>query len=150
RSGPMLSGAGGFLIGCGMGLLSVTSIAVVQDSVEWAKRGSATASLLFARTLGNTLGATAVGALLNSRIGPYGAGALAARVHTLLNQPTGLTQLANDAAVRAVFDQALRWSFGGLMTLAVLTFIATWLIPIEARVARDGEPRAPQVSLHLE
>ena len=88
-----------------MGLLSITSIATVQDSVEWAKRGSATASLIFSRGLGSTLGATAMGALLNIGITHYGTGALATRLHDLLNQPAGLTQLSSDPAVRAVFDR---------------------------------------------
>jgi MFS family permease len=151
QSSPLIAGVGAFLMGCGMGVLSITSIAVVQDSVEWSKRGSATASLIFARTLGSTIGATAVGALLNSGIVHYGTGSLATRLHELLNQPAGLTQLSSDPAVRSVFDLALRWSFVGVVALAVLTYTATWLIPIEARSAREGERRveqAPQTASH--
>ena len=133
-------------MGCGMGLISITSIALVQDSVEWSKRGSATASLIFARSLGSTIGATAAGTLLNIGIVHYGTGELATRLHALLNQPSGLNQLSTDPAVRAVFDQALRWSFVGVMALAVLTFVAVWLIPIEARAARKEEPHVEQAS----
>jgi MFS family permease len=125
QSSPWVAAVGSFLMGCGMGLLSITSIATVQDSVEWAKRGSATASLIFSRGLGSTLGATAMGALLNIGIAHYGTGALAARLHLLLNQPAGLTQLSSDPAVRAVFDQALRWSFIGVVVMAILTFEPT-------------------------
>jgi hypothetical protein len=123
-----------------MGLLSITSIATVQDSVEWSMRGSATASLIFARSLGSTIGATAIGALLNIGIAYYGTGALATRLHDLLNQPTGLTHLSSDPAVRAVFDQALRWSFVGVVVMAGLTFVATWLIPVAHRPASAAAP----------
>jgi EmrB/QacA subfamily drug resistance transporter len=133
QTSPVVAGVGVFIIGCGMGLLSVTSIALVQDSVEWSMRGSATASVIFARSLGSTIGATAIGTLLNVGIIHYGNGALATRLHALLNQPSGLTQLSGDPLVRAVFHHALRWSFFGIMTLAVLAALATWLIPVARR-----------------
>jgi EmrB/QacA subfamily drug resistance transporter len=144
HSSPLVAAVGSFLMGCGMGLLSITSIATVQDSVEWSMRGSATASLIFARSLGSTIGATATGALLNIGITYYGSGALATRLHDLLNQPAGLTHLSSDLAVRAVFDQALRWSFVGVVVMAALTFVATWLIPVTHRpaAATDATPTA--------
>ena len=52
-------------MGFGMGLLSTASIVLIQDIVTWAQRGSATASNVFARNLGSTLGAAALGAVLN-------------------------------------------------------------------------------------
>jgi EmrB/QacA subfamily drug resistance transporter len=133
QSSPLIAAAGSFIMGCGMGLLSMTSLATVQDSVEWSMRGSATASIIFARSLGSTIGATLMGTLLNIGITHYGSGALAQKLHDLLNQPQGLTQLSTDTSIRAVFDQALRWSFWGIVILAVLTFVATWLIPVAER-----------------
>jgi EmrB/QacA subfamily drug resistance transporter len=150
QSSPAVAGAGSLLMGAGMGLLSVTTIAVVQESVEWSMRGSATASIIFARSLGSTIGATAVGTLLNMGIRHYGTGALATKLHDMLNQPSGLTQLSDNPAVRAVFAQALRWSFVGIVCLAALTFVATWLIPIAERpsvtAATQGAQRAPQAA----
>jgi hypothetical protein len=133
-----------------MGLLSMTSLATVQDSVEWSMRGSATASLIFARSLGSTIGATLMGTLLNVGITHYGSGALAQKLHDMLNQPRGLTQLSTDASVREVFDLALRWSFWGIVILAVLTFIATWLIPVAERTgsATPSAARAAQPASH--
>ncbi|HXJ01839.1 MAG TPA: MFS transporter, partial [Micropepsaceae bacterium] len=65
ESQPAFAGVGPFIMGFGMGLLNITSMVMIQGSVEWSKRGSATASLIFSRTLGNTLGVTALGAVLN-------------------------------------------------------------------------------------
>jgi fucose permease len=139
QSPPLLVGLSTFLLGFGMGLLSMTALALVQDSVEWSMRGSATASLMFARSLGTTIGATAVGALLNLGIAHYGSGALAASVHRLLNQPDGLAQLSNDTTTRSVFDEALRWSFSGVAMIALLTFFAIWLIPVNRRSIQEEQ-----------
>jgi len=136
---PVVAGAGAFLMGFGMGLISLTTIAVVQDSVEWSMRGSATASIIFARNLGSTIGATALGAILNIGIVHFGSGALAASVHDVLNRPEGLAELAANPSVRDVFDQALHWTFLGVVAMAVLTFVTIWLIPIAARPAKPRE-----------
>ncbi|MET1025889.1 MAG: MDR family MFS transporter [Dongiaceae bacterium] len=135
-SDPMIAAAGSFLMGFGMGLISITGIVLVQESVEWSMRGSATSSIIFSRSLGNTLGATALGAILNIGISHYGSGALAARLHTLLNQPTGLGELARDADTRLIFFHALYWSFCGIAVVAILAVITTWLIPIAVQAAR--------------
>jgi hypothetical protein len=44
--------------------------------------------------------------------------------------------------------QALRWSFVGVLTMAVLTLIATWLIPVTQRSAPSGQTaaHAPQAA----
>src|ERR1700733_13568212 len=62
----------------GMGFFSTTAIVIIQDSVAWAQRGAATASNIFSRNLGSTLGATVLGAVLNYRL-PHPAGGPGAR-----------------------------------------------------------------------
>jgi hypothetical protein len=141
-SSPILAGIGSFLMGFGMGLISLTSIVLVQDSVEWSMRGSATASIIFSRSLGNTLGATALGAVLNIGITHFGSGALAAKLHDVLNQPTGLSDLSTNPAIRLVFYSALHWSFWGVFVVAILTFATTWLIPITHHAGRKPSSRA--------
>jgi EmrB/QacA subfamily drug resistance transporter len=145
-SSPVLAAVGSFLMGVAMGLISITSIALVQESVEWSMRGSATASIIFARSLGNTLGATALGAVLNLGIAHYASGPLAARLHEVLNQPAGLADLAATPAIRLVFDQALRLTFWGVVALAILTFIATCLIPITRTAIAQPAAQAPAQS----
>jgi EmrB/QacA subfamily drug resistance transporter len=140
-SSPILAGIGSFFMGFGMGLISLTSIVLVQDSVEWSMRGSATASIIFSRSLGNTLGATALGSLLNIGIAHYGSGELATKLHDVLNQPTGLSELTTNPAIRNVFDAALHWSFWGVFAVAILAFATTWLIPVAHRMG-NGAPKA--------
>ncbi|MFT4185252.1 MAG: MDR family MFS transporter [Rhizobium sp.] len=129
-SSPVLAGVGSFLMGFGMGLISLSSTVLVQESVEWSMRGSATASIIFSRSLGSTLGATVLGAILNIGIVHFGSGDLAVKLHEVLNQPSGLSDLAADPAIRSIFDAALHWTFWGVATVAILTFATIWLIPV--------------------
>ena len=140
---PAIAGVASFLMGFGMGLISLTSFVLVQDSVEWSMRASATASVIFSRSLGNTLGATALGAVLNLGIAHYGSGELAAGVHALLNRPDGLARLAADAAVRPVFDQALHLTFWAIIAVALLTCVLIWMVPVAFRPASAAAAKQP-------
>jgi fucose permease len=63
--------AGALLIGIGMGACNIAFLLVVQGSVGWSERGVATASTLFSRTIGQTIGAALAGAILNSGMSRY-------------------------------------------------------------------------------
>jgi hypothetical protein len=102
--------------------------------VEWSMRGSATASIIFSRSLGNTLGAAALGAILNVGIAHYGTGELAVKLRRLLNEPTGLAQLTGQQDVRLVLFHALYWSFWGVFVVALLAVLSSWLIPVATGV----------------
>jgi EmrB/QacA subfamily drug resistance transporter len=134
RSHPALAGVGSFVMGFGMGLLSITCIVLIQESVEWSMRGSATASNIFARSLGNTLGATVLGAILNVGIARFATGEIAGRVHDVLERPSGLSDAAGDPLVQTVLARALHLTYWGVLALAILAFATSWLIPIERGV----------------
>jgi len=63
-SSAILAGAGSLIMGFGMGLLNIGVLVLTQESVNWSERGSATASNVFSRNLGSTLGAAILGAVL--------------------------------------------------------------------------------------
>ena len=136
QSQPALAGVGSFVMGFGMGLLSLTSIVLIQDSVEWSMRGSATASNIFARSLGNTLGATVLGAILNFGIARFATGETAGRIHEVLERPSGLSDAAGDPVLQDVLARALHLTYWGVLALALLAFAMSCLIPIER-----GRPR---------
>jgi EmrB/QacA subfamily drug resistance transporter len=69
--GPLWAAAGSFLIGIGMGLSSTAFIVSIQSTVEWKVRGIATATNMFMRNLGTTIGAALLGGILNSRLQDY-------------------------------------------------------------------------------
>jgi EmrB/QacA subfamily drug resistance transporter len=56
------------LFGIGLGLANTALLIAVQTSVEWRQRGVATASTMFARTIGGTLAVGVLGALLASAL----------------------------------------------------------------------------------
>ncbi|MCZ7678653.1 MAG: MFS transporter [Sandaracinaceae bacterium] len=56
----------GTLVGAGMGLTITSFNVVVQDRVEWARRGAATSLMQFTRTIGGTVLVSMLGLLLAS------------------------------------------------------------------------------------
>lgn len=142
-SGLVIASVGSFLMGFGMGIISITGIMLVQESVEWSLRGSATSSIIFSRSLGNALGATALGAVLSVGIRHYGSGELATKLHAILNEPSGLGELASKSDIRMVLFHALYWSFGGVFVVAILAVIITWLIP---NVSQSDDLTAEEVA----
>lgn len=69
--GPYFPMTGAIIIGLAMGMLYTTFTVVIQNSVPWNQRGVATASHMFTRILGNTLGAALLGGILNARLAPF-------------------------------------------------------------------------------
>ncbi len=56
-------------MGVGMGIASTALIIVVQTTVPWERRGVATASAMFSRTIGGTLAVGILGAVLSQVVG---------------------------------------------------------------------------------
>jgi EmrB/QacA subfamily drug resistance transporter len=69
--GPIWAAVASFLVGVGMGMTSTAFIVSIQSTVSWEQRGIATASNMFMRNLGNTIGAALLGGILNSRLIAY-------------------------------------------------------------------------------
>ncbi len=133
---PVVAGLGSFVMGLGMGFLSTSAIVIVQDAVGWAERGSATASNIFARNLGSTLGAAVLGAVLNVSLAHHVNGVAAVtpdQLRRLLEQPGGVPGSAvADAAVRAALGQSLHLTFWAILVIAVLTLLLATLVPAVA------------------
>jgi EmrB/QacA subfamily drug resistance transporter len=73
------------IIGLGMGLTASPTLIAGQSSVGWAERGVVTASNIFLRSLGSSLGVAAFGAVANAAIGsgPVDPGRLNTAVHRI-------------------------------------------------------------------
>ena len=57
-----------FVLGAGLGLLSVASIVGPQSTVGWGQRGVVTGTVMFCRYLGQSLGAAIFGAIFNAAL----------------------------------------------------------------------------------
>jgi hypothetical protein len=125
---PRLAAAA-VLVGLGMGFCNQTFLVAIQSSVGWQERGIATASTLFSRTIGQSLGAGLGGAILN-----FGVAHLVAHSDQTLNQllePSRRASIAADALPRLI--EAITVSLHTIYIiagmLAILVLAATLLIP---------------------
>ncbi len=76
-SPTLLPAAAVGLLGLGLGFMSTPFIVAVQTAVPWQRRGVATSSQQFFRTIGGAISVAALGAVLNARLATDGMAALA-------------------------------------------------------------------------
>ena len=127
-SSPVLAGAGSLVMGLGMGLLSTTSIVMIQESVGWAERGAATSSNIFSRSLGSTLGATAFGAVLNYGLAHFGEAGGSPSVTS--DQLRALLEGGGaGTVVRDVLHQSLHMTFVAVAICSVLILAIAFAVP---------------------
>jgi EmrB/QacA subfamily drug resistance transporter len=147
----VLAGIGPAMMGFGMGLLNIVSVVTIQGSVEWNERGSATASLLFSRTLGNTVGVAMVGAILNAGVVYYAhalglaEAATTARVKTLLTDIGAVAGGGADPATVVILDRALHLGFWGMLGFGIAAAAIALLVPVRELDTLAGEKDARAV-----
>jgi MFS family permease len=131
HTSPLMAAMGSLLMGFGMGLVSVSSLVLIQEIVDSPQRGSVTASNIFSRNLGSTLGATLLGAVLNHGLSRSGtlAPITSDELRQLLNAP-GLSGGA--APVRLAMEQALNLTFWAMLVMSLCTVILALLVPATA------------------
>lgn len=126
-SSAVLAGAGSLIMGFGMGLLNISALILTQDSVSWSERGSATASNVFSRNLGSTLGAAVLGAVLT-----YGLAHSTNGQQITPEQLRGLlngTVMADGEAIRLALQHALHSTFVAMLLIAALIVPVCLLVP---------------------
>ena len=127
-NGLWLSSTGAFLFGWGMGMMTFSSMMILQETVEWKKRGAATASNAFSQLLGSTLGAAVMGAILNMSLRLAGAGIRPEQVRGLMDHASGVAARA-DPALNSALDSALHGVFHAMTAVSILTAIAAFAMP---------------------
>ncbi|MFI6207104.1 MFS transporter [Streptomyces sp. NPDC051041] len=120
------------LLGAALGLFQLPLIVAVQSTVVWSERGTATASVLFCRQTGQTVGAALFGAVANgvlaARLG--GAGDLDAVTRALdAGTASETTRRAVADAVHAVYLGA---AGAAVLAFAVLLALAPRRFPVPA------------------
>jgi EmrB/QacA subfamily drug resistance transporter len=133
-SGPLWAAVGSFFIGLGMGLTSTAFIVSIQSTVGWEQRGSATASNMFMRNLGNTIGAALLGGILNNRLSHY----LSQNDHSLSVDDVNLLLKSAERdklseSVRNFLQNGLTISLHSVyyvvFTLAIISLLLIFFIP---------------------
>ena len=129
EDGPWWAAAGSFVIGIGMGFCSTVFIVSIQASVPWHKRGAATSSSMFMRFVGQSLGSSGCGAVLNATLLHLDPGAAHA-MERLLDGPArrgmGAAELAHLTEVMA---GSLHNAYLLATGFAVLTLVIAFQLP---------------------
>ncbi|MCK8680129.1 MFS transporter [Streptomyces lichenis] len=130
------------LLGGCLGLFQLPLIVGVQSTVPWSERGTTTASVLFCRQVGQSLGAALFGAVANAVLGSHLTEAGPAR-GGLDDPAAALTPRAVDAAVEYVFLGAA--AAGALAVLVLLTLAPRRfpVLPEDRAAAPPPEPAVP-------
>ena len=138
---PLIPAMGSLVMGFGMGLVSVPSLVLIQEIVDSTERGSVTASNIFSRNIGSTLGATVLGAVLNH--GLNRSGTLAPVTSDQLRQLLNAAALTAGASqIRAAMEQALNLTFWAMLVLSLGTVILALMVPPTEFDASAIEPTA--------
>jgi EmrB/QacA subfamily drug resistance transporter len=116
------------VIGLGLGTVSTPILIVIQSSVSWQVRGSATALVQFSRTIGGAIGVAAMGVLLMSRIRAEGA-----RLGLPLSATANPLDAAAGTASRALLGSGVEVVFWAMAGLALVTLAAAALILLRGR-----------------
>jgi hypothetical protein len=131
--GPVWAGAGALLIGIGMGFCNTTYLVSVQAAAAPRDRGAATASSMFMRIVGQSLGAALFGALVNFGLMGHGAqGDVAERLMApLLRQSLGTAEIMTltEAMAAALRNVHVVGALIGLVVLALATRLPRALSP---------------------
>jgi len=128
QSSPIIAGVGSLIMGFGMGLVSVSALVLIQEIVDWSQRGSATASNLFSRNLGSTLGATVLGAVLNRGLAQATGGRSinSDQLRQLIETPPGSM---SGEVLRLAMQHALNLTFWAMFALSALAMLIALLVP---------------------
>jgi MFS family permease len=121
------------LLGAALGLFQLPLIVGVQSTVDWSERGTATASVLFCRQTGQTVGAAVFGAIAN--------GVLAARLggaSDLDSVTRALDTGAPAEPVRHAIAEAVHAVYLGAAGAAALAFVVLLVVaPRKFPVLKD-------------
>ncbi|MEE1816583.1 MFS transporter [Streptomyces sp. SP18ES09] len=104
------------LLGGSLGLFQLPLIVGVQSTVPYGERGTTTASVLFCRQVGQSVGAALFGAIAN--------GVLAARLGTGTDLDSLAGSLGSTDGIRRAVDAAVDWVYLGAAAAAALALLA--------------------------
>ncbi len=126
--------------GLGLGFANTPLIIAVQSSVPWNRRGVATASTMFFRTIGGTLAVGILGGILAATLA--GSGAAPASVDRLLGPERSQLPVDLLRALASVLEGGLTHIFWAIFALACLAVAASFYFPPLAVAGPSGSAGA--------
>ena len=137
------------LIGIGLGMTMQNLVLAVQNTVKTSELGTASSSVAFFRSLGGTVGVSALGALLSSKVGGYTASGLHTLGVTATSGGSSLPDLDTlPAPVRLVVQSAYGHATGDVFLyaapFALIAFLSVLFIrEVALRSSNDAPPAGP-------
>ena len=147
------------LLGLGLGATMQNLVLAVQNNVSMADMGAASSVVAFFRSMGGSVGVSALGALLSHQVARQVTEGLAAiGVPTSAHRSHSIPDLAAlPAPVRAVFEHAFGESFGHLFLVAapfaLLALVCVSLIhevPLRTSNVEAQAEASPEVAAELQ
>ncbi|MBN3806424.1 MFS transporter [Paraburkholderia sp. Ac-20336] len=126
---PVIAGVASLIMGFGMGTSSVSSLMLIQEIVKPEERGSATASNLFSRNLGSTLGATLFGAVLNFGLSHSKGVATVTSDQLKALLQNRAADLGDSDLIRLVLHQSLHLTFVSIFVIGLCVVSLFSLVP---------------------
>ncbi|MBA2937477.1 MFS transporter [Paenibacillus sp. CGMCC 1.16610] len=136
--GSLWAGTGSFMVGIGMGFSNSAFMISIQNSVQRQIRGVATASNMFMRLLGSSVGAALLGGILNFRFKRF----VLSSDNTLGNTVSidSINQVLDSSKTHQIpvrelhviqqgLTIALHSVYWGVLVLAVITMLGTLFLP---------------------
>ncbi|HZP26467.1 MAG TPA: MDR family MFS transporter [Dehalococcoidia bacterium] len=134
-----------FVLGLAMGFISTSIIVMVQNAVDWTRRGVVTSTNMFMRQMGSALGIAVLGALVNSQVhglkvpGPNGSlvstDALLDENRRRALSPETIAQLSSG------LTDGLHLAFLAILAMSLLAIAVIALLP-KTPVPHDRRPDA--------
>ncbi len=138
---PLYVAFSSFIIGVGMGLTSTSFIISIQSAVPYEMRGAATASNMFMRNLGNTLGASLFGAILMRALmkqlqsTPYDMNDANVILSTASRQSVNEEKLL---LLQQAMHMSLQYVFSGMLLVACIAFFILFKLPKGKVIVHDS------------
>ena len=127
-----------FLYGVGLGLANTPLIVAVQTSVPWSRRGVATASTMFFRTIGGTISVGLLGGVLAHALSQ--AGASREVVERLLGPERASVAPEVVARLSAALQGAMGIVFWAVAAIAAAALVVSFAFPKVAPAPPEGAP----------
>jgi multidrug resistance protein len=139
-----------FLLGGGLGLLSVCTVVGPQSTVGWSERGVVTGSVMFFRYLGQSLGAAVFGAIFNASLNERLRAAPGSLRAGLPHSVSGVSAAIGRASgtgpaaryLRDAISAATHDVYLGLVVAAVLTIALIGVVMPRRMETASSEPAA--------
>jgi EmrB/QacA subfamily drug resistance transporter len=130
----------GFVLGLGMGFVSISTVVSIQSVVGWNRRGVVTGSNMFIRTLGSAVGIAVFGSIANSTLADrfrHPPASVADQLPRAVDAASiSFTKRHQSAAAieytRVALFDAVHYVFWALLAVALLGLVAHLLMPARA------------------